>query len=121
LRTSDLQAGSSTPDYAARNPYEGDANALAQGRRLYTNMNCAGCHGAEGGGAIGPPLADSDWIYGGQLENIVQSIMQGRPEGMPSFSPRLPEDEAWKIANYVVSLAKKSSGKVSSTTSAGDQ
>jgi cytochrome c oxidase cbb3-type subunit III len=120
LRTSELQAGPTTADYAARNPYDGDSNALTQGRRLFTDMNCAGCHGANGGGGIGPPLADSDWIYGGQLENIVQSIMQGRPEGMPAFSPRLPEDEAWKIANYVVSMAKKSSGKVSSTTSASD-
>jgi cytochrome c oxidase cbb3-type subunit 3 len=118
VRTSDLQAGPGTIDYAARNPYEGDANALTRGRRLFTDMNCAGCHGTEGGGGIGPPLADAEWIYGGQIENIVQTIMQGRPNGMPAFAPRLPEDEAWKIATYVVSLAKKSSGSVPSTTTA---
>ena len=116
VRTSELQAGPTTTDYAVRNPYDGDPSALTQGRRLFTDMNCAGCHGAAGGGGIGPPLADADWIYGGQIENIVQSIMQGRPEGMPAFAPRLPEDEAWKIANYVISMAAKSSEKVSSTT-----
>ena len=105
LRTSDLQAGGATEDVAARNPYAGDPLATAEGRRLYEGMNCAGCHGPAGGGGIGPPFADDDWIYGEQPENIVESILQGRPNGMPSFAGRLPAESAWKIAAYVEQLA----------------
>src|SRR5690606_27741419 len=39
------------------NPYEGDDRALAEGERLYGWMNCAGCHGVNGGGGLGPPFA----------------------------------------------------------------
>ena len=107
LRTSELQAGGATMDLPVRNPYAGDALALAEGRDLFMGMNCAGCHGPSGGGGIGPPFADADWIYGGQPENIVESILQGRPNGMPSFAGRLPAASAWKIAVYVESLAAR--------------
>jgi cytochrome c oxidase cbb3-type subunit 3 len=106
VRTSDLRAGPATVDAAARNPYADDAQALATGRQLYTGMNCAGCHGGAGGGGIGPPFADTDWIYGGDPENIVQSILQGRPNGMPAFGGMLPPSEAWKLAAFVAGLSK---------------
>ena len=108
--TSDLRAGGVPAQPAARNPYAHDEHALAAGRQLYGAMNCAGCHGPSGGGGIGPPLADAAWIYGGEPENIVQSILQGRPNGMPAFGPKLPASEAWKIATFVQQLSKKSAG-----------
>jgi cytochrome c oxidase cbb3-type subunit 3 len=109
VRTSELVAGVGTGrvDVAAQNPYEGDAEAEQQGSRLYGQMNCAGCHGPAGGGGIGPPLADAEWIYGGQPENVVQAILEGRPNGMPSFGDKLPESEAWKIATFVLTLPRK--------------
>ena len=105
LRTSDLSAGGGRRDVAVVNPYADDPVARAEGRALYASMNCAGCHGPAGGGGIGPPLADAEWIYGGQPENVVQSILQGRPNGMPSFGGKLPSGDAWKIAAYVATLA----------------
>jgi cytochrome c oxidase cbb3-type subunit 3 len=105
VRTSDLLAGPASPDVASRNPYAGDSQAMMTGRRLYAALNCAGCHGPSGGGGIGPPFADAEWIYGGQAENIVQSILQGRPNGMPAFGGKLPPSEAWKIAGFVEQLA----------------
>ena len=104
LRTSDIAAGGARADVAMRNPYADDANAVAEGRTLYNAMNCSGCHGGAGGGGIGPPLADADWIYGGQAENIVEAILKGRPNGMPAFGQRLPAAEAWKIAAFVATL-----------------
>jgi len=104
LRTSALSAGGARADVAMRNPYADDAIAVAEGRRLYGAMNCAGCHGGAGGGGIGPPLADAEWIYGGQSENIVEAILKGRPNGMPAFGGRLPAAEAWKIAAFVATL-----------------
>jgi len=108
--TSDLRAGGVPSEPAAENPYAQDEHALTAGRELYGAMNCAGCHGPAGGGGIGPPLADAKWIYGGEPENIVQSILQGRPNGMPAFGPKLPTSEAWKIATFVEQLSKTAAG-----------
>ena len=111
--TSDIIAAGGGPDGAAKNPYADDEHALTAGRDLYMSMNCAGCHGTEGGGGMGPPFADADWIYGSDPENIVQSILQGRPNGMPAFGATLPATEAWKIATYVKQLgaaAEKTGG-----------
>jgi cytochrome c oxidase cbb3-type subunit 3 len=108
--TSAIRAGGAPKDSIALNPYQDDEHALAAGRELYGAMNCAGCHGSNGGGGMGPPFADSDWIYGSDPENIVQSILQGRPNGMPAFGALLPASEAWKIATYVKHLGKPGEG-----------
>lgn len=104
VRTSDLRAGGTRADVETPNPYEGDNEAMAAGRGLYSTMNCAGCHGGNGGGGMGPPFADAEWIYGSNPENIVQSILQGRPNGMPAFGGKLPASEAWKLAMFVRGL-----------------
>lgn len=120
--TSDLRAGLEPPRVPTENPYASDEHALAAGRELYARMNCAGCHGPSGGGGIGPPFADADWIYGGEPENIVQAILEGRPNGMPAFGGKLPASEAWKIAAYVKQLsahAGQSSGGGSPTIGSG--
>jgi cytochrome c oxidase cbb3-type subunit 3 len=106
VRTSDLHAGGRVESAPARNPYEGDGNALAEGARLYTWFNCTGCHGGKGGGGIGPPLADTDWIYGGEPENIFQTIVQGRPNGMPAFGSQIPSEQVWKIVAFVRTLSE---------------
>jgi cytochrome c oxidase cbb3-type subunit III len=103
-RTSAFAAGIPLPEARPKNPYEGDVHAINEGKRLYGWFNCAGCHGAIGGGAIGPPLRDRSWIYGGDAGQIYQTILEGRPNGMPAYGGRLPEDAAWKIVAYVQSL-----------------
>jgi len=114
VRTSDLRAGGAAVDMAVRSPFADDPEGTRDGRALFGAMNCVGCHGAIGGGGIGPPLLDESWIYGSRLENIVQTIVQGRPNGMPSYGGRLPQSEIWKIAVYVQSL----NAATSSTTPA---
>jgi cytochrome c oxidase cbb3-type subunit 3 len=84
--------------------YEGNAFQIAQGGRYYAWMNCAGCH-FHGGGGIGPPLMDQDWRYGGSMQQIVDTILEGRPNGMPSFRNRITEAQAWQLAAYVRSLS----------------
>jgi cytochrome c oxidase cbb3-type subunit 3 len=124
---SDFRAGATAPaPPEARNPFEGDARALADGERLYGWMNCAGCHGALGGGGIGPPLRDVAWIYGGDAASVFQSVAQGRPNGMPAFGGRVPDAEIWRIVAYVRSLggappeeARQGSGSGDSPTQPG--
>jgi cytochrome c oxidase cbb3-type subunit 3 len=95
------------PVEQVKNPYEGDVAAIAQGRQLFQSMNCAGCHAPNGGGAMGPPLSDNEWIYGGEPGQIFMTIMQGRPNGMPSFANALPEESVWKLVAYVRSLSQQ--------------
>jgi cytochrome c oxidase cbb3-type subunit 3 len=48
---------------------------------------------------------DKDWIYGSEPGNIFATILQGRPNGMPSFRNRIPEYQIWEIVAYVRSMA----------------
>jgi cytochrome c oxidase cbb3-type subunit III len=84
--------------------YQESAYAVSEGQQLYEQYNCVGCH-AHGGGGIGPALMDNDWIYGSEPGNIFATIMQGRPNGMPSFRNRVPEYQAWEIVAYVRSMS----------------
>ena len=85
-------------------PYDDNAYAVNQGKRLFQWYNCNGCHG-NGGGGMGPPLMDAGWRYGGDPASIFATITQGRPEGMPSFGGHIPEDQAWQIVAYVQSMS----------------
>jgi len=84
--------------------YERNAAAIARGQQLFAWMNCVGCH-SHGGGGMGPPLMDDKWIYGGRIDQIAASIMQGRPRGMPAWEGRLTEQQMWQLAAYVRSLS----------------
>jgi cytochrome c oxidase cbb3-type subunit III len=84
--------------------YERNAAAIAHGQQLFTWMNCVGCH-SHGGGGMGPPLMDDKWRYGGRIDQIAASIMEGRPRGMPAWRGRLTEQQMWQLAAYVRSLS----------------
>jgi cytochrome c oxidase cbb3-type subunit 3 len=108
ITLSELQAGAKTAPAGLPSPYEYNAYAVAQGKQLYESFNCMGCH-AQGGGAIGPALMDAQWIYGDAPENIFATIVEGRPNGMPSFRGKIPAQQLWQIIAYIRSL----SGQVS--------
>lgn len=86
------------------NPYANQRISIAQGRRLFVEMNCYGCHGGHGGGGMGPSLRDKTWIYGGSDEEVFASIAQGRAHGMPAWGTRLTDDQIWKLVAYIKSL-----------------
>jgi len=83
---------------------EGNAYELQQGKRWYRWYNCQGCH-SHGGGGMGPALMDESWIYGSDPDSIFSTIMEGRPNGMPSFRGRLTEGQAWQLVGYVRALS----------------
>jgi cytochrome c oxidase cbb3-type subunit 3 len=84
--------------------YEKNAWHVSEGQRLYEQFNCVECH-AHGGGGIGPALMDQEWIYGSSSPQIVATMLQGRPNGMPSFRRLLTEQQMWQIAGYVRSMS----------------
>lgn len=87
-----------------RNPFEGDATAVQEGKRLFGQMNCVYCHGAEASGLMGPSLNDPGWRYGGTPAEIYNSIHDGRPKGMPAWGSRLPPQQIWQLVAYIESL-----------------
>ena len=88
------------------NPYEGNAQRIAEGAKLFISYNCVDCHGADGSGAMGPSLQDGRWHFGGTPGDVFQSIYEGRPDGMPSWGGRIAEDQIWRLVAYVQSLSK---------------
>lgn len=100
---SELQPGPAVIQAGMRNPYEDNAYAVAEGKQLFDQMNCSGCH-SHGGGGIGPPLTDNEWIYGSEPQNIFQTITEGRPGGMPAFRGKLPNYQIWELVAYVRAL-----------------
>ncbi len=90
--------------------------ARAHGRVTFRD-NCAGCHGAGGAGGRGyPNLNDDDWLYGGKIEQIADTIRhgshtddeKGHMTRMPSFGRdgMLKRAEIDNVADYVRSLSK---------------
>jgi cytochrome c oxidase cbb3-type subunit III len=84
--------------------YYDNADAVNTGRRLFGEYNCSGCH-SNGGGGMGPSLMDDEWIYGGRLEQIHQTLVEGRPNGMPSWGGKVPDQQLWQLAAYVRSMS----------------
>ena len=81
-----------------------DKQAMETGKRLYLTY-CMQCHGADARGAKGfPNLTDSDWLYGGEPEQIKQTLEAGRMGVMPPHA-HLGADTVKDLANYVRSLS----------------
>jgi cytochrome c oxidase cbb3-type subunit III len=92
--------------------------ALNGGRAAFKE-NCAACHGTGAQGAKGfPNLNDDDWLWGGKIEDIYQTLNFGirsahdktRLNQMPSFGldKVLKKDEIEAVTEYVMSLSDKS-------------
>lgn len=95
------------PPGHVKNPYEGDKNAWMEGQKLFTSLNCSGCHAPGGGGGMGPALSDKDWMYGNDPGDIYLTIEHGRPNGMPQWGTSLPPQAIWALVTYVQSLSNQ--------------
>ena len=89
--------------------------ARARGKTVFAD-NCAPCHGSGAAGAKGyPNLNDDDWLWGGTLDQISQTIQFGARSGngkahegqMLAFGRDgiLKADQIVTVANYVRSLS----------------
>lgn len=92
-----------------------DAEAVKLGRAIFSN-NCATCHGSSGQGAIGfPNLADSSWQWGGEPQQILESVLKGREGVMPPWGPVLTgmggEHAVDYVAAYVRTLSDPASAR----------
>jgi cytochrome c oxidase cbb3-type subunit 3 len=92
------------------------AFAIAGGRTLF-GENCAACHGQGGAGRAGyPSLADDDWIWGGTLAQVQQTILFGvrsahdktRLSEMPKYGidKVLTSAQIADVTEFVLALSK---------------
>nr|WP_250809026.1 cytochrome-c oxidase, cbb3-type subunit III [Neorhizobium tomejilense] len=87
--------------------------AIAGGAAAF-RVNCTPCHGTGAAGGQGyPNLNDNDWLWGGDVNALYQTIAHGvrdpadvetRVSEMPAFTDMLKPDEVRQVAAYVVSL-----------------
>jgi cytochrome c oxidase cbb3-type subunit 3 len=104
--------GGPVPQVGMQSPAEGNAYSIAAGQQLFNQYNCSGCH-SQGGGGMGPALMSKDLHYGSEPENIYDTLVKGRPNGMPSWGGRIPESQLWQIVAYVRSLSGQESRNAS--------
>jgi cytochrome c oxidase cbb3-type subunit 3 len=115
IAKSDLDAITANPDLLSF--------ALAGGEAAFGD-NCAPCHGRGAQGGFGyPNLRDDDWLWGGTLAAIHQTITHGirandpktRSPGaqMPAFGKMgvLQEPQIADVAEYVLSLSGRADDK----------
>lgn len=75
------------------------------GRTIFVQANCAGCHGLKGEGGRGPSLVSGSLT----LDEIMTRVRDGRRlAGMPKFEGFLTEEQIRSVAEYVVSLREAS-------------
>src|SRR3954467_932023 len=103
IQMGDLLAGGTPAAPMVHGPYDDNAFAVNQGQQLCSSFSWVGCH-AHGGGGMGPPLMDAKWIYGSDPLNLFATIVEGRPNGMPSFRGKIPVQQVWQLVAYVRSL-----------------
>lgn len=91
-----------------KNPYTGDEQVLAEGKKLY-QVNCQACHLPDGSGRIGPTLVgDASKYPRGTTDVGMFDILYGGASGaMQSFARRgMTQDQMLKVIAYVRSLKK---------------
>ena len=90
--------------------------AISAGNSLF-KVNCVQCHGSGAQGAPGyPNLNDDDWLWGGDLDAIYQTIAHGaryeqdddtRTSDMPAFGKDelLEKEQIGEIAEHVLKIS----------------
>lgn len=91
----------------AKNP-----QAIKMGQRIFLS-NCSQCHGADGKGSYGfPNLTDDEWLYGGEPDQLSQTILHGRKGQMPAWEAALGgEQGVQEMTQYVLSLGNRATDK----------
>src|SRR5215475_6872173 len=94
---------------AQRNPFAGDASAIAAGKALFDGA-CQNCHGPSGSGDRGPALTGA--LRRGDTDGMVFTNIRAGIRGseMPPFS-RLSTEQTWQLVTYSRSLSGAAGGQ----------
>lgn len=98
-----------------KNPFEGNSQAISNGRAMF-RTRCAGCHGPDARGYLGPDLTGL-WAAGGTDDRLFDIVRRGVPgTEMTAADPlRVLDKDIWQVLAYVRTLSG-----VSAVASTGD-
>jgi cytochrome c-L len=100
-----------------KNPYIGNAEAIAKGKKIFQLYSCTQCHGPEAKGQVGPGLTGPDYKYPKDATNkgMFETVWHGTNGGMGAkgvglMDPSDPKngitpDELLKIIAWVRSMS----------------
>ncbi|SRR5579872_1244792 len=93
-------------DHARTNPYQGQAEAVAAGKRIYED-HCRKCHGEDAEGTKKrPPLKSERVQQQATVGDLHWLLVNGNmKKGMPSWA-KLPDPQIWQVISYVKSLGQ---------------
>jgi mono/diheme cytochrome c family protein len=97
------------PEKARRrkNPFEGDAQAVAAGEKLF-QQHCAECHGEKAGGTKKGPSLLREEVHAATPGTLFWILTNGVVRrGMPVWS-KLPEQQRWQLVIFLQSLKPQS-------------
>jgi cytochrome c oxidase cbb3-type subunit 3 len=82
-----------------------EASDLSAGKAIFEST-CVVCHMADGGGGIGPNLTDENWILGGGIKNVFNTIAEGGRDGkgMVAWKQILKPVEIAQVSSYLLSF-----------------
>ena len=82
-----------------------DAADLSAGKAIF-ETTCVVCHMADGGGGIGPNLTDENWILGGGIKNVFNTISEGGRDGkgMVAWKQTLKPLEIAQVSSYLLTF-----------------
>lgn len=101
-----------------KNPFEGKADAIEAGKRIYEGM-CAGCHGSKGDGGRGPAVNKGTFKRGNedaQLFDVIKNGISGT--AMPGMG--LKDEEVWQAVSFLRSLGGGGGEQISGNVGAGE-
>lgn len=93
--------GNQPPAVEVKNPIATDSAVVADGGKIFSAMNCDGCHGGGATGWVGPSLVDGRWRYGSTDGALFESVFYGRPRGMPAYGGVMSPGAIWKVILYI--------------------
>jgi cytochrome c oxidase cbb3-type subunit III len=101
-----IAQGPATPREArpAKNPLEGNAQAISNGAAMFRNR-CAGCHGPDAHGYLGPDLTGF-WEAGGTDGRMFDIVRRGVPgtEMIAADPQRVLDKDIWQVLAYLRTL-----------------
>lgn len=87
---------------------------VVEGRKIYLTYGCVGCHGVSGGGGMGKPILDDQWIFGSDDATLFKLIRGDVPkQTMPSAIGKvLTDDQIHQVLRYVRYIYKGDPAKI---------
>jgi cytochrome c oxidase cbb3-type subunit 3 len=105
----------------AKNPLEGNAQAISNGAAMFRNR-CAGCHGPDAHGYLGPDLTNF-WAGGGNDGRMFDIVRHGVPgtEMIAADPTRVFDKDIWQVLAYVRTLTAVASAPPTGDAANGER